>query len=62
MKFETVAAAMAAHKALNGRWFAGRNISVEYQVIHPRCVFVGLLSFLASQSPAHYALKFPQAP
>ncbi len=33
LKFGTVEAAQAAHKALNGRFYSGKQIMVEYQFV-----------------------------
>jgi hypothetical protein len=35
LKFGTAEAAAAAHRALMGRWFAGRQIVAEYQFVAP---------------------------
>jgi hypothetical protein len=46
LRFETIAAAMSAQRALHGRWFAGKMITTTYMVIHHPLCDVYLCSYL----------------
>lgn len=41
LRFAAVEAATAAHAGLNGRWFAGRRVSAEYQFVEPYLAHFG---------------------